>query len=166
MSISPTEGLGGPVTGLFVPSATTGAGTDGGTTGAAGSQMADKDTFLQLLVAQLKYQDPTNPADTTQFLSQTAQFSALETMQRVADETAQLRQMQVAFGATSLIGRTVSYLADDGSTAQGLVGAVRYDAAGPVLTVDGTDVALTQVQDVAATGTDSPSQTSSTDPAA
>ena len=34
--------------------------------------LSDKDTFLKLLVAQLKYQDPSNPADSTQFLAQTA----------------------------------------------------------------------------------------------
>jgi flagellar basal-body rod modification protein FlgD len=34
--------------------------------------------FLQLLVAQLKNQDPLNPADSTQFVSQLAQFSELE----------------------------------------------------------------------------------------
>ena len=38
----------------------------------------DKDTFLKLLVAQLKYQDPTNPTDATQFMSQTAQFTMVE----------------------------------------------------------------------------------------
>ena len=38
----------------------------------------DKDMFLKLLVAQLKYQDPTKPADTTQFLAQTAQFTVVE----------------------------------------------------------------------------------------
>jgi flagellar basal-body rod modification protein FlgD len=41
-----------------------------------------KDTFLQLLVAQLKNQDPMNPADGVQFLTQLTQFSQLEqTMQ-------------------------------------------------------------------------------------
>jgi flagellar basal-body rod modification protein FlgD len=35
-------------------------------------------TFLQLIVAQLKNQDPLNPADSVQFLSQLAQFSQLE----------------------------------------------------------------------------------------
>ena len=46
--------------------------------------------FLQLLVAQMRYQDPMNPTDSSQFLSQSAQFTALEKMQDVADQTAQL----------------------------------------------------------------------------
>lgn len=40
--------------------------------------MANEQTFLKLLVAQLQNQDPTNPQDGTQFVSQLAQFSALE----------------------------------------------------------------------------------------
>ena len=42
---------------------------------------ADKDMFLQLLVAQMRYQDPMNPTDSSEFLAQTAQFTALEKMQ-------------------------------------------------------------------------------------
>lgn len=44
--------------------------------GSAG--LADENTFLKLLVAQLKNQDPQNPADGTQFVTQLAQFSGLE----------------------------------------------------------------------------------------
>jgi flagellar basal-body rod modification protein FlgD len=39
---------------------------------------ANKETFLKLLVAQIKNQDPLNPTDSTQFLTQLAQFSQLE----------------------------------------------------------------------------------------
>jgi flagellar basal-body rod modification protein FlgD len=50
----------------------------------AGSTASDptvnKQTFLQLLVTQIKNQNPLNPTDGTQFLSQLAQFSELEQM--------------------------------------------------------------------------------------
>ena len=45
---------------------------------AGSSSLADENTFLKLLVAQLKNQDPQNPADGTQFVTQLAQFSGLE----------------------------------------------------------------------------------------
>ncbi len=48
------------------------------TTSASGVITPSKDLFLQLLVAQIKNQDPLNPSDGTQFVSQLAQFSELE----------------------------------------------------------------------------------------
>ena len=47
--------------------------------GPAGTaQMASQETFLKLLVAQIKNQDPLSPMDSVQFVSQLAQFSSLE----------------------------------------------------------------------------------------
>ncbi|MDQ6677073.1 MAG: hypothetical protein M3Z09_07235 [Acidobacteriota bacterium] len=40
--------------------------------------LTTKDTFLKLLVAQIKNQDPTNPTDSTQFVGQLTQYSELE----------------------------------------------------------------------------------------
>ena len=47
-------------------------------TPSSSSSLASETTFLQLLVAQIKNQDPTQPMDSTAFLSQLAQFSQLE----------------------------------------------------------------------------------------
>jgi flagellar basal-body rod modification protein FlgD len=111
---------------------------------------ADKEMFLQLLVAQLRYQDPMNPADTGEFLSQSAQFTSLEKMQEVADQTALALGAQIAFGASGLVGRDVSYTLADGTTGEGRVTSVTFDAAGPLLDVGGVQVPIGLVQTVTA----------------
>jgi flagellar basal-body rod modification protein FlgD len=55
----------------------------------------------------------------------------------------------MAFGASSLVGRTVTYTDADGKSVTGAVDAVQFKADGPVLDVAGTDVALSAVQTVA-----------------
>ena len=44
----------------------------------------DKDAFLQLLVTQMQYQDPLNPSDSTEYMSQLAQYSALEATMNIS----------------------------------------------------------------------------------
>ena len=146
MSVSAVESTPG-IFGFVPGTAKTGETKSGPTTSTSNSE--DKDMFLQLLVAQMKYQDPSNPADSSEFLAQTAQFTALEKMQEVADQTSQLVALQVAFGASSMVGRTVTYPAADGTTSTGVVDSVQFGATGPVLKVDGNDVFLAQVQSVA-----------------
>lgn len=53
-------------------------------TSSASNNGMDKDTFLQLLVAQMKYQDPLEPTSNTEFISQYAQFSQVESLQNMA----------------------------------------------------------------------------------
>jgi flagellar basal-body rod modification protein FlgD len=57
--------------------------------------------FLQLLVAQLKYQDPTNPTDSTQFVSQLAQFSELDQVLAIRQDTDSLATSATAAAASS-----------------------------------------------------------------
>lgn len=65
---------------MAVSGVNSGSDASGALTGAAGNGLStvDFNTFLKLLVAQLKNQDPLNPLDGTQFTGQIAQFSALE----------------------------------------------------------------------------------------
>ena len=62
---------------------------------------ADEQTFLQLLVTQLKNQDPTNPVDGTQFVAQLAQFSQLEQMINANTKLQQIHQDLVGIGQTT-----------------------------------------------------------------
>jgi flagellar basal-body rod modification protein FlgD len=141
MTVGATEGpIGVPGT---VPSASNGLST---TIPAGGS--SDKDMFLQLLVAQMKYQDPMNPTDSSQFLAQSAQFTSLEKMQSVSDRTGLLLGAQMAFGASSLVGRSVTYTLDDGTPGSGTVHGVEFGADGPVLDVDGVKVPIAHVLNV------------------
>jgi flagellar basal-body rod modification protein FlgD len=116
-----------------------------------GSTQDDKQMFLELMVAQLRYQDPLNPADSGEFLSQSAQFTALEKMQEVADRTGQLLGAQMAFGASGLVGRHVSWIGEDGeSTLSGTVDGVTFGPLGPVFDVDGTEVPIALILTVTA----------------
>jgi flagellar basal-body rod modification protein FlgD len=66
------------------------------------SSLANPDVFLQLLVAQLKYQDPESPADGTQFVTQLAQFSQVgQSTQMVSDLDAIKALLLAAQSATS-----------------------------------------------------------------
>ena len=163
MSIGATEPV-STYTGMFGTAPTTGTGT--GTTGTGAttttSKSADKDMFLQLLVAQMKYQDPMNPTDSSQFLAQSAQFTALEKMQAVADQTQQLVASQMAFGASGLVGRTVSWTTPDGVQSSGTVSGVTFGTDGPMLDVGDSQVALAQVQSVTNGAAPAASSTSST----
>jgi flagellar basal-body rod modification protein FlgD len=61
------------------------------TTAATDKLGADKNTFLKLLVAQLKYQDPLNPADGVQFVTQLAQFTSLEQSTQMSQDISAIR---------------------------------------------------------------------------
>jgi flagellar basal-body rod modification protein FlgD len=63
------------------------------------SNMANQQTFLQLLVAQLKYQDPLQPQDGTAFVTQLAQFSDLEQQIGTHADLDAIRQLLTASAA-------------------------------------------------------------------
>lgn len=105
-----------------------------------------KDSFLQLLVTQMKNQNPLDPQDNTQFVAQLAQFSSLESMQNLTstvDSIASSYQSSQALQASSLVGRSV--IIDAGSTAvdtaKGMVGSIMVPAA-----TDATSVKIYDAQ--------------------
>jgi flagellar basal-body rod modification protein FlgD len=107
--------------------------------------LGDQDTFLKLLVAQLKYQDPSKPTDSTQFLAQTAQFTQVQKLGQIAD----MLQAQQLIGASALVGRTVAYKDADGTSMTGVVTKTKLNGdSEPTLVVGNTDVPLSMVTEV------------------
>jgi len=136
MSVTPVDS-GSP------PWSTPSSGSNAGLGG-----FGDQQLFLQLMVTQLRYQDPLNPTDSAEFLAQTAQFTSLEKIQAVADQTAMMVSTQLAFGASSLIGQTVTYTGEDGEEHTGTVQGTTFMPTGPVLDVDGEQISLFNVLSV------------------
>ncbi len=132
-------------------------GSTSGTSSTSSADQFDENTFLKLLVAQLQYQDPENPADATQFMSQTAQFAMVEKLSSLATINQQMVTETQSQTAASLVGRTVSWTDSSGTAQSGVVTAATLGAS-PSVTVGGTAVPVDSITSVTAT----PTGTSST----
>jgi flagellar basal-body rod modification protein FlgD len=107
-----------------------------------------KDAFMQLLVTQMQYQDPLNPSDNTQYISQLATFSQLEQMQNISQTTTNSQ-------AFSLVGKNVIVKADSTSNSAsnyitGKVDYVYVSGSSTKLSVDGKLYSFDQLDTVLA----------------
>lgn len=123
---------------MTTPIQTYGSGAPGATapTREAGSALG-KDEFLRLLVGQLRNQDPLNPVADQEFMGQMAAFSTLEQITNLAATTEQMGQTAAADQSLALIGHEVTYLQEDGTSAEGTVERVSFDGASFTLTIGG-----------------------------
>ena len=106
----------------------------------------DKDQFLQLLVAQMKYQDPLEPTSNTEYVSQYATFSELEQMQNMS-ATLELSRASALVGQTVLMDVTDS--AGRTTTVQGNVDYVRYEGNKAFLSINGELYSMDDLNTVA-----------------
>jgi flagellar basal-body rod modification protein FlgD len=100
----------------------------------------DYDAFLKLLVAQMQNQDPLNPTDATEQLSQLASFSNVEQSIKVNQKLESMMTLSSLNQADAVIGRKLT--SGDG-TISGVVKSVQVTEAGPVATMtDGQTLTL------------------------
>jgi flagellar basal-body rod modification protein FlgD len=109
----------------------------------------NSDTFLQLLVAQMKFQNPDNPVDSTQFLAQTAAFEEVQELGSLQTSLSSLVSAQQAGTATSMLGQQVTGSDDSGNPVSGTVTGVQLTSSGPVLTVGNDTLPFSSVTSVA-----------------
>jgi flagellar basal-body rod modification protein FlgD len=108
-----------------------------------------QDDFLQLMMLQLKNQDPLNPSDPTQYLSELANFSTLEQETNIAASSQQSATEQSTAAALGLLGHTVSYTDSSGATQSGSVTKIDFTSSGPTLTIGGqTGITLGAITEV------------------
>lgn len=97
-----------------------------------------KDDFLKMLVTQLQNQDPLNPMEDTQFISQMAQFSSLEQMQNMSTAMETTK-------ATGMVGSLVTWNDGTGQLLYGVATGVKIVNGQPQLMVGDTQVELSKI---------------------
>ncbi|MDQ0261025.1 flagellar hook assembly protein FlgD [Sinomonas atrocyanea] len=136
MSTSPIGSVGSPIGPVGSTSLTSSAPVR------APKQTMDSTVFMDLLVTQLKNQDPSSPMDTNAMINQTTQLSMMEKLTQLATDSAQGLSMQQRAAAAALIGKAVTYLGADGSAAVGTPSSVSYTGSAPTVTIGGASVPL------------------------
>lgn len=104
-----------------------------------------KDDFLNLLVTQLRYQDPLNPTEDKEFIGQMAQFSSLEQMQNMNSSFSSVK-------AFNLIGKSVTATITDEKnntkTVEGEVTSVKMKSGEAFVVIKGQDISIDKITDV------------------
>jgi flagellar basal-body rod modification protein FlgD len=119
----------------------TSAASDTGT-----ASLLQPNTFLDLLVDELKYQNPLDPTNSADFMNQIAELSQVEQLQTVSSSS----QISEAAG---LIGQTIAGDDTSGKLVTGTVTGVTNGTSGPTLNVGGDSVDLSAVQQIGAAAT-------------
>jgi flagellar basal-body rod modification protein FlgD len=138
-----------PVVTSTNPSVQTGsaAGSNVRSTGAN----LDQDAFLKLLVAQLKYQDPSKPVDSSEFMAQTAQFTQVQKMTEMSTAMESVLALQQGLAASGLVGKTAQYTLTDGTIGSGTVLSASFGVASqaePTVRIGDKDIPLSSITTV------------------
>lgn len=124
-------------------------------TGAASSLTSND--FLNLMIEQLKYQDPMSPTDNSEFISQECQFAQLQATQ---DMSSNMSQNNSIMQTLSLVGKEVTLTDPDDATKTitGTVDEAKFNSTGSVIVVNDKEYPISLIQavrEVSASGADS-----------
>ena len=133
---------------------TTSTSSTGSVTTATNNELG-KDAFLKLLIAELSNQDPLNPMEDREFISQMATFSQLEQLQNMGKTLDSINEGN-KFTAVGYIGKAVAFTKGEGDDAQqvaAVVNNVWFEPDGKVIldTTEG-EISLEEVEGVSVIG--------------
>jgi len=128
---------------------------------AMGNDTVNQDVFLQLMITQLQNQDPLDPMDNSEFLSQQAMFSQVTTMQEMNDSLNKYGEALVSMNnsmlssttlsqAMNIVGKEVTAIDPDNkdATITGVVESVKVTDEGVLFTVGGKEINISDVQTI------------------
>lgn len=108
-----------------------------------------RNSFLRLLVTELRHQDPTQPMQDREFISQMAQFSSLEQMTNMNEAIQNLQNSNKATEAFALLGRRVeAVISSTGEAVDGVVSRISYRNGNVRLIVNNRELQLSDVNAV------------------
>jgi flagellar basal-body rod modification protein FlgD len=112
------------------------------------TQSLSQQDFLNLLVAQMTSQDPLNPTNSQDLLSQMTQFSTLNANTTMQTQLGQMQTLNEFSEAGSLLGKQVTLQQDASTTTQGIVTGVDTSTDVPQIIVNGQSYSLSQLLSV------------------
>ncbi len=108
----------------------------------------DQDAFLQLLLAQMRNQDPLSPMQGEEFMSQLAQLTTLEQMWKMNESLQTFMSQQQLLQASAMIGRTVQAIDETGQVIEGIVQGARVRGGVVSLDLGDREILLEQITSV------------------
>lgn len=138
-------------------------GIHSGSTPSTAKKELDSETFLNLLVAQLRYQDPTAPMDTTEMMAQTTQLASMEQLTTLTTTMTESFALQMRSSAAQFVGHAVTYLDAEGKEQSGVVTSASFADAVPTVTIGDVVVPLDAVMGLRSTTAPVPGTETDTD---
>lgn len=111
-------------------------------------QTMDGETFMTLLVTQLRNQDPSSPMDTAQMIGQITQLAMMEKLTALETTGQENFSLQMRTSAAALVGQQVSYTGTDGLPVTGTATSVSFARPVPQVTVGGVEIPLDAISGV------------------
>jgi flagellar basal-body rod modification protein FlgD len=125
-----------------------GANAAAGNSNASALSTIKPEDFLKMLITELQNQDPMNPTDNAQLLQQISEISNIQATSTLTQSLNALLTEQNLSAASSLVGKTIEGLADDGSTASGKVDSVTIADGSAKLNIGQQTVSLANIKQI------------------